>query len=536
MATTTRRHHPRRTLILLALVCAGLIAIMAVSKSWTPRLGLDLRGGTTITLTAKNTTGAGSVDATSLEQARTIIQQRVDAMGVGESEVSTSGGNQIIVSVPNVQQDELVEMVGQTAQLSFRKVYQVESVGAVPEPDQATALPAPPETASPRPTAPASPVPTEDEARQALLAQQLTWAPSEQDTTDFTNFQCGDSFPDVSDQPLFACLRSDSSTTGSQKYLLGPVLLDGTMVTKAAAGIPQSQLNWVVTLSFDSLGSTLFADATEHLATQTSPMNQFAIVLDGKVISAPSVSAKIPGGQAEISGSFTQETAQNLANVLKYGALPLSFELSSVDTVSATLGADQLRAGLIAGAIGLLLVVAYCVLYYRGLASVVLASLVVAGGLTYAMMVVLGQSVGFALSLPGIAGAIVAIGVTADSFIIFFERIRDEAREGRSIRTAVETGWLKARRTIVIADMVSLLSAVILYVLAIGAVKGFAFTLGLTTVIDLVVVFFFTKPVLSLLARTKFFGEGHRFSGLEAAHLGASATRRPARRVHPKEA
>ena len=208
--------------------------------------------------------------------------------------------------------------------------------------------------------------------------------------------------------------------------------------------------------------------------------------------------------------------------MLSYGALPLSFEVSSVDSVSAKLGADQLQAGIIAGLIGLLLVVAYSVLYYRGLALVVTMSLAVAGSLTWAMMVLLGQAIGFALNLAGIAGAIVAIGVTADSFIIYFERIRDEVRDGRSLRTAIETGWVRSRKTILAADSVSLLSAVVLYVLAIGAVRGFAFTLGLTTLIDLVVVFFFTKPLMTLLGRTKFYGQGMRFSGFEAEHMGTS--------------
>ena len=273
-------------------------------------------------------------------------------------------------------------------------------------------------------------------------------------------------------------------------------------------------------LSFNTLGADLFASATTYLATQTSPMNQFAIVLDGKVISAPSVSAEIPGGNAQITGSFTQSTATNLANVLKYGALPLTFEVSSVDNVSATLGADQLHAGLIAGAIGLVLVLVYSILYYRALARAVVLSLSMAAAGTYSLMVLLGSSMGFALSLPGIAGAIVAIGVTADSFVIFFERIRDEMRDGRSIKTSVESGWRKARRTIVVADAVSLLSAVVLFVLALGSVKGFAFTLGLTTILDLVIVFFFTKPLLALLVKTTFFGTGKRGSGLDAGHIG----------------
>jgi preprotein translocase subunit SecD len=261
---------------------------------------------------------------------------------------------------------------------------------------------------------------------------------------------------------------------------------------------------------------------TKGIAVKSPPQNQFAIVLDSQVISAPSVSAAIPGGRAEISGSFSQKSATELANVLKYGALPLAFEVSSVENVSAKLGGDQLQAGVIAGLIGLGLVIAYSLLYYRGLAIVVVLSLAIAGGITYAFTVLLGQAMGFALNLPGIAGLIVAIGITADSFIIYFERIRDEVREGRTLRTAIETGWIRSRQTILIADGVSLLSAVVLFILAIGAVKGFAFTLGLTTLIDIAVVFFFTKPVVTLLGRTKFFGEGRRFSGFEPEHMGTS--------------
>jgi preprotein translocase subunit SecD len=281
-----------------------------------------------------------------------------------------------------------------------------------------------------------------------------------------------------------------------------------------------------VELQFNSQGGADFQTVTAHLASQTSPQNQFGIVLDGVVISAPSVgseySAGIAGGKAEISGSFTQKSATDLANVLSYGALPLSFEVSSVENVSAKLGGDQLQAGIIAGLIGLGLVLAYSILYYRGLALVVSLSLVIAGVLTWALIVLLGQSLGLALNLPGIAGAIVAIGVTADSFIIYFERIRDEVRDGRSLRTAIETGWIRSRKTILAADSISLLSAAVLFVLAIGAVKGFAFTLGLTTLIDIAVVFFFTKPLMTLLGRTKFFGEGHRFSGFEKEHMGTS--------------
>jgi preprotein translocase subunit SecD len=562
VATTTG--HPGRILIVLAVLVAGLIALLAVSGNWTPKLGLDLRGGTTITLTAKNTTGSGTVDPNSLQLAKTIIQSRVDSLGVGESEVTTSGDNQIIVTVPNVQQDELVRLVGQTAVLRFRAVYAAEQVQppAAPtpippaEPTQGAAT-APPtceptagggsETAkAPEPSASstgnnkplpalptAPPVPLDKacvpaDGKGTPTDQALNWQPSEACQSAFAEFTCETKVTEAADQGLFAC-----SQEKTEKYLLGPTLIEGNQLATAVAGIPQNNVNWVVNLEFNPEGSAAFEAATRELSQKTEPENRFAIVLDGVSISAPTVNEPIPGGRAEISGNFTQRSATELANVLKYGALPLAFDVSEVNNVSATLGGEQLRAGIIAGIIGLALVVGYCFLYYRGLGIVVVASLAIGGVITYASMVLLGSSVGFALNLPGIAGAIVAIGITADSFVIFFERIRDEVRDGRSLRTAVETGWRRARQTILIADAVSLLSALVLFVLAIGAVKGFAFTLGLTTLIDVAVVFLFTKPLMTLLARTKFYGGGHVLSGLDPGHLGVQAlpgsrSRRPA--------
>jgi preprotein translocase subunit SecD len=346
----------------------------------------------------------------------------------------------------------------------------------------------------------------------------LAWAPTDQDLSDFSNFVCGDPFPDVWDQPLIAC---DEQT--NFKYLLGPAILQGERLDGATAGIPQGQLNWIVSMSFDTLGSQQFAQATAYLATKTTPQNQFAIVLDQKVISAPSVSEAITGGSAQISGTgITQDTAQNLARVLRYGALPLAFDVSSVDTVSASLGGEQLRAGLIAGVVGLILVLIYCVIYYRALSLIIFGSLFATAAITYGIIVLLGESIGFALNLPGVAGAILAIGVTADSFIVYFERIRDDVRDGFSLQHSIESGWDKAKGTIVIADSVQLLSALVLFFLAIGAVKGFAFTLLVTTAIDLFVVFFFTKPWMSVLGRREFFSSGHKWSGFDPEHLGVT--------------
>jgi preprotein translocase subunit SecD len=549
---TTTTGHPGRTLLVLAVLVAGLIALMAVSKTWTPKLGLDLRGGTTITLTAENTSGSGTVDPNSLRLARSIIQSRVDSLGVGESEVTTAGDRQLIVTVPNVQRDELVRLVGQTAVLRFRAVYTAEQVTPPPEPTpQATESPAP--TEEPTASASVAPQPSETKGNNKPLPalptappqppdkaclpadgkgtppdQAIDWQPSETCQAAFAEFTCGALVNDIADRALFAC-----DQTKTEKYLLGPTLIEGDQLATASAGIPANDVNWVVDLEFDAAGATIFENATRALAAKGEPQNRFAIVLDGVAISAPSVNEAIPGGRAQIEGNFNQKTATELANVLKYGALPLAFDVSEVNNVSATLGGEQLRAGIIAGIIGLGLVVLFCFAYYRGLGIVVVASLGIAGILTYASVVLLGSSVGFALNLPGIAGMIVAIGITADSFVIYFERIRDEVREGRSLRTAMETGWRRARQTILIADAVSMLSALILFILAIGSVKGFAFTLGLTTLIDVLVVFMFTKPMITLLARTRFFGGGHRLSGLDPDHLGVQAlpglrSRRPA--------
>ncbi len=292
-------------------------------------------------------------------------------------------------------------------------------------------------------------------------------------------------------------------------------------------------------MEFTGGGAKKFHTTTGKLAAQQSPQNQFAIALDGEVVSAPSVSTAL-SANAEISGSFNQQSAEELANVLSYGALPLSFQEQSVTTVTAALGGEQLRAGLIAGAIGLALVVIYLVAYYRGLALIALLSLLVSGILTYTIMSLLGPAIGFALNLPAVCGAIVAIGITADSFIVYFERIRDEIREGRTLRPAVERAWPRARRTILVSDFVSFLAAAVLFVVTVGKVQGFAFTLGLTTLLDVVVVFLFTKPVMTLMARTKFFASGHPWSGLDPKRLGAQPPLRRSRRVNaptdPKEA
>ena len=553
MATKKRTHHPGRTLVIFLVIIIVMYVLMGVMRTWSPKLGLDLRGGTSVTLTAKTEDGKAP-PATSLEQARLIIQQRVNALGVGESSVKTMGDRNIVVSAPNVESSKLVEMVGQTAQLGFRMVYAEEPVSRkseTSEPAKPSALPTPSPSAKTSSSPGASASPKDDAkpsasrynekdpqsaAKMVKAAQE--WKPTPEDQKAFEDYKCAKSVDSPGEKSLVTCDRE-----GTTKYLLSPVAISGTQVVSADSGIPQGQLSYVVNLKFNSIGTTSFSDATTYLCSKMTPQNQFAVVLDGKVISSPQLdgskgaSCPINGGEAQISGHFTQDSAADLANVLKYGALPLSFDISSVDNISPTLGGEQLRAGIIASIIGLIVVGGYCLLYYRGLGLVTLGSLIVAGITTYAAMVLLGEAVGFTLSLAGIAGAIVAIGVTADSFIVYFERIRDEIREGRTLRTALQTGWAKARGTILMADGVSLLSAVVLFVLSVDQVKGFAFTLGLTTLIDLVICFFFTHPIVTVLGRTKFWGRGRRGSGLEAAHMGVTESQllgRRSRRSAPR--
>ena len=495
MSTTTKpvktTARPARSLAILALVLIALTGLVFVQGATQVRLGLDLRGGTSVTLQPRIAAGeSGKVTNEAIDQAVSIIRQRVNSLGVAESEVAAQGSGtnrQIVISVPGDTGRRVVELVGQTAELRFRQVLATAaSTGA----------------ADPAAT-PATGVSAEVNAKFAAL-----------DCTKAENLQGSGS--DAPGDTIVACDRA-----GGAKYILAPAEVLGRQISKASAGLDaQSGSAWYVSLTFNGEGTAAFGAITSRVTSLAPPLNQVAIVLDGLVVSAPRINEAIPSGSAQITGSFTQLEAQDLANVLKYGALPLAFDRGEVQQVSPTLGADQLNAGLLAGGLGLGLVLLYSLLYYRGLGLVTVGSLAIAGSLVYLLFLLLGKWIGFTLTLAGIAGAIVAIGVTADSFIIYFERIRDEVREGRSLRTAVETGWSRARRTILVADFVSIIAAVLLYFFAVGGVRGFAFTLGLTTLVDLVVVFAFTKPIVTILAKMNFFASGHPLSGLSAKSTG----------------
>ena len=564
-------------LAVVGVVLVALYLAMFLGPSATPKLGLDLRGGTQVILTATPLHGK-KVTQGALGQAVNIIRQRVDAAGVGGASISTQGNNDIVVSAPGANREQLAAL-DQTAALTFRQVLQAGQGTPAPT---ATTTSTPSSGTTLKPTTPTSPAPTASKTTSherlpaALRAtpsptpsasasptpSSASPAPSPSSTSSKGEVKQypGSQGPTLeSVQAAFAtldCSKTPNPTQGlddpknyiiacepalGAKEILAPAALTGSEISSAAATVDPQTNEWLVQLNFNHKGSgdwfnltkKAFETGTDFTSGSCGPpggCNNIAIVLDGVVQSSPaSRNDGIAGGQTQITGNFSQSQANTLANVLKFGALPLKLTKLSSDTVSPTLGSAQLRGGLIAGMIGLGLVIIYSLLYYRALGLVTVASLALSGLILYAVTTLLGHSsLGYTLSLPGIAGFIVAVGITADSFVVFFERLRDEVREGKRLRSAVERAWPRARRTIISADAVSLLAAVVLYLVSIGDVRGFAFTLGLSTLSDLFIVFFFTKPLLSVIARRRAFDSGAGWTGVGRARAGAV--------LEPKEA
>jgi len=502
----------------------------------TPKLGLDLRGGTQVILSPSVAVGE-TLTPDQLNQTVAIIRQRVDGFGVAESEVTIQGtgnGAKIIVTIPGETSRTVVDQLKTTAQLNFRPVLAIDfgspQASASPTPsfsDSASPSAAPSDSATPAASTTPEPTPSPSvSVAPELLVPPIQSPDGSGDFADrFAALDCAtsDILNGSTDDPaqyLISCEKD-----GSVKYALAPADLVGTDIESATAGLPQQGAGgWQVDLQMTTDGAKKFADSTTKLSALESPNDQFAIVLDGVVISAPSVNEPILGGSAVISGSFTADEARALAQVLKYGALPVGLEVDEVQQISPTLGNDQLQAGLIAGGFGLLLVVIYLLLYYRALGVIAVVSLVAAAIMTYLVFVILGRGIGFTLTLSGVAGAIVAIGITADSFIIYFERIRDEIREGKRLRVAIDQGWIRARRTILAADFVSLLSAAILYYLSVGSVRGFAFTLGLITFVDIAVAFLFTRSLVTKLGNSKWMNSGSAWTGVSPTRLGVTSS------------
>jgi preprotein translocase subunit SecD len=580
VASPSAPEHPSRYLavFLTLLIGAYLLVFLTGNKQANPKLGIDLQGGTRVTLTARTPDGSRP-SREALSQAQQIISARVNGLGVSGSEVIVDGDN-LVITVPGTNGNE-ARNLGQTARLYVRPVINAlpaENAGAprgpqppapqrrptlpqgrvpggpapgatpgngpggqgavpsapqpgaggAPAPGNLPALPAfpaypdepaippqprpypqdPPPSPAPAPPAPAPappgvqpgpPDPRKDLAER--IYKEREWRQSTNKGVQFLALQyeatrclqedilAGNDDPNL---PLVTC---DQQHT--QAYLLAPSIISGDQIANASSGMNQHTGGYVIDVQFKSGAANTWADFTAaHIGTQT------AFTLDSQVVSAPRIEEAIPGGQTQIHGEFTSAQAKELANVLKYGSLPLSFESSEAQTVSATLGLTSLRAGLLGGAIGLALVLVYSLLYYRVLGLLTALSLVASGAMVFAILVLLGRYIDYTLDLAGIAGLIIGIGTTADSFVVFFERIKDEIREGKTYRSAVPRGWGRARRTIVSGNAVTFLAAAVLYVLAIGQVKGFAFTLGLTTVLDIVVVFLVTWPLVYLSTRS----------------------------------
>jgi preprotein translocase subunit SecD len=578
----------------IAVLLAILVALYALvfftgDRKLAPRLGLDLIGGTTVTLSAKTSTGQPP-SAESLETARQIIENRVNGLGVAEAEVVTEGNTNIVVSVPG-QDNEDVKRIGAAAQMRFRQV--VKTAPDVPAAEPAatptpsgSATPSPSGSATPSASGSATPSASGSATPSASRADALTPPTLAEVTaklggrsalatlttlTDPAQLADGRAAPLVAalekltpaeiavlpaavqfNVPQITCAKLNARPPGSisapdqqvtacddtTKYLLDKAAVLGTDVSSANYQFDASRAQWIVTLNFKGNGQDKWTNLTRKAFNeQDQDRKRVAIVLDNDVVSAPEIQGVITG-QAEITGGFNEQSAKDLATKLKYGALPLTFEQQTAQTISPTLGLAQLEAGLLAGAVGLALVLVYVLFYYRLLGIVTIASLLLSGLVVYAVLILLGRpnTIGFTLTLAGIAGFIVSVGITADSFVVFFERLKDEIREGRSARSAVPRAWVRARRTIISADTVSFLAAAVLYVIAAGAVKGFAFTLGMSTVLDLVVVFLFTHPVVALLSRSKAF-MSPRISGLgRVAAQAAADTEAAARRATTKEA
>lgn len=548
----------RRSLIFLLAIIVGLTGLITLGvyrsdATWTPKLALDLQGGTQILLAANQNDGK-AVTGEQLDQAVSILRQRVNASGVSEAEITTQGSNHISVAIPGKVDDETLQRIQASAALDFRGVFveaPAEAGAATPEDGAAVEGDTPAADASADDAAAenaaaegaaseeaAAEDAAADDAETQEPAGDLYPDPLPKDPADqawltpallqeFAEFTCtADSALEVAnapaDKPLITC-----DETGLLKYILGPVELTGDVITDAVSQ-QQAMPNgggttglWEVAITMNKEGAKSFGKVSTRLFGQQPPLNQFAFVLDGKVISAPTMNAQILDGRPAISGNFTKDSSKVLADQLKFGALPMSFTVQSQEDISSTLGSNQLLGGLIAGLIGLGLVVVYSLFQYRLLGTLTIASLGIAAILTYLLLTFFSWRQGYRLSLAGVAGIIVAIGFTADSFIVYFERIRDQLRDGFGITAAVEGGWKRAFRTVLASDGVNLLAAVVLFVLAVGNVKGFAFTLGLTTIVDVLVVALFTHPMMTLLARTKVYSGGYKFSGLDPRQLGA---------------
>jgi preprotein translocase subunit SecD len=475
-------------LVIILVIAFGALAATLVAGN-SPELGLDLQGGASVVLQPPEDVDASGV----LDQAIEVIRNRVDALGVAEPEIARQG-NAIIVELPGVRdQRRALDVVGQTAELRFRPVLaELPPPGEEPEPTTTT-------TSTPSSSTTATTAPGD-------TSTTATTAPSTTTTTAPSACQPTAREDDKPENEVI--LLGEETDEGAQPcYRLGPSTVRGTAVSDAKARVQDLGGTWSVDLTFTDRGSRAFDEAAAQCNPpgEQCPTGRLAIELDGIVQSAPTIQQSEFGGEAQITGDFSESEARNLALVLRYGSLPVQLEPQTVQTVSPSLGKDSLNAGLLAGAIGTVLVLAYMIFYYRALGIVVVLGLGVWAALQWSIISFLGRTSGLALSLAGVTGIIVSIGVTVDSYVVFFERLKDEVRAGRTVRASVDRGFKRAFRTILIADTSAFIGAAVLYLLTVGPVRGFAFFLGLSTLLDILVAWFFTRPLVALLGRRRTF-------------------------------
>lgn len=516
----------RKYVIMFTLASVIIIGTFAatLATGGSPLLGLDLQGGLSVTLTAPSNATSDQV-----AEAVNIMRERVDSLGVAEPEISQQG-KQVIVELPGVKdRNKALALIGQTAELRFRPV-----LGAVESAAKSAAARNGVTTTTAPTTAPGTPATTTVAAATTAPGTKFpepTVAPTVQGIKapgpgcpiyDLTVNPYPETTAPVNDRPDCWVVLPDVSNDRSgnpkvaPRLLLGPSIgadgtsFDGKDISSAVAQLPQQSPNWEVNLTLKDSGASKFDALAQQMyglpgaqPNQQTLTNQVAFVLDGEVQSAPAFQQNSFGNNVSITGNFTSNEAHDLARVLNYGALPVKFDQGRVENVSPSLGADQLHAGIVAGLIGLALVGLYVLLYYRMLGLVIWLGMSYAVMATYSLVSYLGSSVGLTLTLSGVVGLIVSVGVAVDSYVVYFERLKDEVRGGRTVRTAADHGFGLAWRTILAADLVTLMSAVALYAFAIGSVRGFAFYLGFATLLDLAIAYFVMHPLVALICRRR---------------------------------
>jgi len=525
MSPTRRRRRPLWVpLVGIVLAAVGLFAGVYAS-GLRPKLGLDLAGGAYVAYTP-----TGKASASQLELASQVISDRLEGLGVSSAQVQVQG-NEIVVQMAGVKNPrQLVQQIGQTGQVEFRPVACTQpTTGQVNGQTVTEQVPVVLPPFNPKAKASASSI--TPSLLNTICQKSSSSSSSESITSQLDGIasEVPSTQPTLSGTPPQYVLYNVPTLTHGKppfyRYLLGPLAANGTIISSASAGVQSGVPGWVVQFTLTKSGSSKW-----NSIASANYLKSVAIAVGGEVYSAPVIEAQNFNGSGVINGSasapISEADANNIALVMKYGSLPITLKQLTLETVSPSLGKSSLRAGLLAGLLGMVLVMAYTIVYYRALGVVVVSGLAMTALLLWSITALLGKVAGETLDLAGVTGVIVSIGVTVDSYIVYFERLKDDVRQGKTIRSSVDKGFQRAYRTVLAADAVSFIGAVVLWLLAIGPVKGFAFFLGLSTLLDVFATYFFTRPLVILLGRNRAFTEARWIGvarGLAPEPLEASA-------------